>query len=50
LRKKCLSERRKLKRANRRRGNDPNSTELLNYRESQKALKIEIERSKNKSW
>lgn len=50
LRKKCLSARRKLKQANRRRDNDPNSSELLNYRESQKALKIEIEKSKNRSW
>lgn len=36
--------------ANRRRDNDPNNTKLLNYRELQKALKIEIEKSKNKSW
>lgn len=50
LRKKCLSARRKLKRANRMRDNDSNSSELLNYRESQKALKIEIEKSKNRSW
>lgn len=50
LRKKCLSARRKLKRTNRRRNNDPNSTELLCYRESQKAIKIEIEKRKKKSW
>jgi len=50
LRKKCLGARRKLKRATKRSNNIQNSIELQNYRNAQKELKREIQRSKNKSW
>jgi hypothetical protein len=50
LRKKCLGARRKLKRATKRSNNIQASIELQNYRNAQKELKREIERSKNKSW
>lgn len=50
LRKKCLSTRRKLKRSNRKKGRKPDSPELISYREAQRELKIEIEKSKKRNW
>lgn len=50
LRKKCLSARRKLKRATKKSNNIQASLELQNYRDAQKELKRAIEISKNKNW